>query len=170
VNHNYRGPLRQSQISIKDSMLILQEPICGSTSYTHLQLVPHKLHNILLIAFHTNAIGGHLNSYRTLHRLCLRFYWPGMWGYIRRMCLACPGCTLFNPNRGKSSELVYKFPIKAPFLVIHFNAYVAGRHAGFEGSDAYLIGTCGMCSFACMEPVTKPSATTFASAIMCILL
>jgi hypothetical protein len=170
VNHNYPGPLRQSQILIKDGMLILHEPICGSTSYTRLQLVPQELHNILFIAFHTNAIGGHLNAYRTLHRLRLRFYWPGMYSYIKRMCLACPGCALSNPNRGKSSELVYDFPIEAPFLVIHFDAYIAGKHAGFEGSDAYLIGACGMCGFACMEPVTNPSATTFASVIMRILL
>ncbi len=74
VNHNYRGPLPQSQISIEDSMLILKEPICGSASYTHLQLVPRELCNILFIAFHTNAIGGHLNAYRTLHRLRLSFY------------------------------------------------------------------------------------------------
>jgi hypothetical protein len=78
VNHNYCGPLWQSQILIKDGMHILQEPICGSTSYTCLQLVPRKLHNILFITFHTNAIGGHLNAYRTLHCLRLCFYWPGM--------------------------------------------------------------------------------------------
>jgi len=86
------------------------------------------------------------------------------------MCSACPGCALSNPSRAQSSELVYNFPIKAPFLVIHFDAYVAGKHVGFKGSDAYLIGACGMCSFACMESVTNPSATTFASAIMRILL
>ncbi len=151
-------------------MLILHEPVCGSTSYARLQLVPRELHNILFIPFHTNAIGGHLNAYRTLHQLRLCFYWPGMYGYIKSTCLACPGCALSNPTRGKSSELVYNFPIEAPFLVIHFNAYVAGKHAGFEGSDAYLIGACGMCGFACMEPITNPSATTFASAIMRILL
>jgi hypothetical protein len=78
VNHNYRGPLCQSQISIEDGMLILHKLICGSTSYTCLQLVPQEMYNILFIAFHTNAIGGHLNVYRTLHRLRLRFYWPAM--------------------------------------------------------------------------------------------
>jgi hypothetical protein len=93
-----------------------------------------------------------------------------MYAYVKRMCQACPGCMLSNPTCGKSSELVYNFPIEAPFLVIHFNAYSAGKHSSFEGSDVYLIGCCGMCSFACMEPVTKPSATTFASAIMKILL
>ncbi len=86
------------------------------------------------------------------------------------MCQACPGCALANPTRSKSSELIYNFTIKAPFLVMHFNAYAAGTHADFEGSECYLIGCCGMTSFACMEPITNASATTFASAIMKMLL
>ncbi len=170
VNHNFCGPLRQSLISVKDDMLIFREPISGCDSYTCLTLVPRELYNILFVAFHANPIGVHLNAYRTLHRLRLRYYWPGMYAYVKRMCLACPGCALSNPTRGKSSKLVYNFPIKAPFLVIHFDAYAAGKHSGFKGSDVYLIGCCGMCSFACMEHVTNPSATTFASAIMKILL
>ncbi len=66
------------------------------------------------------------------------------------MCQACPGCALANPTRSKSSELIYNFPIEAPFLVMHFDAYAAGHHASFEGSDCYLIGCCGLSSFACM--------------------
>jgi hypothetical protein len=147
-----------------------KQQICGSTSYTRLQLAPQELHSILFIAFHTNAIGGHLNVSRMLHHLRLHFYWPVMFAYVKCMWQACPGCALSNPHCGKSSELVYNFPIEAPFLVMHFDAYVAGKHAGFERSDAYLISCCGMCSFTCMEPITNPSSTTFASAIMCIIL
>jgi hypothetical protein len=170
VNHNYCGPLHQSQILIKDGMLILHKPICGSTLYTCLQLVPQEMYNILFIAFHTNAIGGYLNIYHTLHRLCLCFYWPAMYAYVKQMCLACPGCALFNPNCGKSSELFYNFPVEAPFLMMHFDAFAAGKPAGFKGSDVYLIDCCRTCNFACMEPVSNPSSTTFASAIMRILL
>ena len=60
-----------------------------------------------------------------------------MYAYIKRMCQACPGCALANPTISKSSELVYNFPVKAPFLVMHFDAYAAGKHAGFEGSECY---------------------------------
>ncbi len=162
--------MHQSQILVEDSMLILNEPICSSTSYTRLQLISRELLNILFIAFHTNAIGGHLNVYPKLHCLRLRFYWPGMYVYVKQMCQACPGCMLSNPSHGKSSELVYNSLIKALFLVMHFNAYVASKHAGFKGSDAYLIGCCWMCSFSCMEPITNPSSTTLASAIIRILL
>jgi hypothetical protein len=58
VNHNYRGPLHQSQISIEDGMLILHEPICGSTLYMRLQLVPQEMYNILFIAFTQMPLAG----------------------------------------------------------------------------------------------------------------
>jgi hypothetical protein len=77
---------------------------------------------------------------------------------------------LANPTLSKSSELIYNFPVKAPFLVMHFDAYAAGKHAGFEGLECYLLGCCGMTGFSCMEPIANASATTFASAIMKILL
>jgi hypothetical protein len=93
-----------------------------------------------------------------------------MYAYVKQMCNACPSCALSNPNRSKSLELVYGFPIEALFLVMHFDAYSAGKHSGFEGSEVYLIGCCGMCGFTCMEHVANPSATTFASAIMKIQL
>jgi hypothetical protein len=86
------------------------------------------------------------------------------------MCAACPGCNLANPTQSKSSKLIYDFPIEAPFLVLHVDAYMAGRHSGFEGSETYLIACCGMCTFGALEPVTGANATTFASAIMKIQL
>jgi hypothetical protein len=89
VNHNFRGPLRHSLISVEDDMLIFREPISGSDSYRRLTLVPRGLYNILFIAFHANPIGGHLNAYPTLYRLRLRYYWPGMYAYVKRMCHAC---------------------------------------------------------------------------------
>ncbi len=99
VHYSYRHPIRQSLIMIEDDMLIFREPIRGSTSYTPLQIVPSGLHDIVFIAFHSNPIGGHLNSYRTLHRLRLRYHWPEMYSFIKHMCNACPGCALSNPTR-----------------------------------------------------------------------
>jgi len=71
ISLNYRGPLRQSQIVIEDGMLIYHEPMRGGSSYTRLQLVPSEFYNIIYIAFHSNAIGGHFNAYRTLHHIRL---------------------------------------------------------------------------------------------------
>ena len=170
VNHNYRAALRQSQIVIEDDMLIFREPVRGGSSYTRLQLVPAEFYNIIFVAFHSNAIGGHLNAYRTLHRIRLRYYWPGMYSYIKRMCNACPGCALANPTKSKSSELVYNFPIEAPFLVLFIDAYSAGKHSSFDGSEVYLVACCGMTGFASMEPIQHANSKNFASGIMKIQL
>jgi hypothetical protein len=171
INYNYHAALRKSLLVLEDDMLIYHELLAGGHgSYTCLQLVPREFHNILFIAFHTNPIGGHLNSYPTLHCLRLRYYWPGMYLYVKRMCAACPGCALSNPIKSKSSKLVYNFPIKAPCMVMHVGVYMAGAHSGFKGSETYIVACYGMCSFGTLEPVTGANATTFASAIMKIQL
>jgi hypothetical protein len=139
VNYNYQAALNQSLLVIEDDMLILREPVHGGSSFTCLQLVPNKFYNIIFVAFHSNAIDGHLNAYRTLHRIRLHYYWPGMYSYIKRMCNACPGCALANPTKSKSSELVYNFPIEMTFLVLFIDAYSAGKHSSFDGSETYLI-------------------------------
>jgi hypothetical protein len=170
VHYSYRQPLRQSLIVIEDEMLIFREPIRGSTSYTRLQLVPSGLHDIVFIAFHSNPIGGHLNAYRTLHRLRLQYHWPEMYSFIKRMCNACPGCALSNSTRSISLELVYHFPIEASFRVLFVDGYNAGKHSGFEGSEAYLIAECGMTGFSVMEPIQHATSSSFASGIMKIQL
>ena len=81
-----------------------------------------------------------------------------------------PDCSLSNPAKRVSSELVYNFLVQAPFVVLHYEAYKAGNHKIFEGHDCYLIGCCGMTAVAFVEPISQPSAKMFASAIMKILL
>ncbi len=136
VHYCYCQPLHQSQIVIKDNMLIYREPIRRSHSYMRLQIVPKALFGIVFVAFHSNPIGGHFNAYCILHRLRLCYFWMEMYSYIKKMCQACPGCALSNPGRRTSSELVYHFPIEAPFCVLLVDAYKAGDHASFEGDEA----------------------------------
>ena len=127
INFNYCTALWHLHITVKEGILIYCKPIAGSASYACLQLVPSEFFNIIFIAFHTNPISGHFNTYHTLHCMCLRFYWPGMYKYIKQMCRACPGCNLANPTNSKSTELVYNFPIEAPMMVLHIDGYFAGK-------------------------------------------
>ena len=170
VHYAYRHALRHFHIVIEDNMLILHKPIRGSASYTRLQIVPVGLRDILFVAFHSNPIGGHLNTYRTLHRLHMHYYWPEMFSYVKRMRHACLECALSNPTRGPSSELIYHFPIEAPFCVLFVNAYSAGKYSGFKGSKVYLIAACGMTGFSAMESIQHANSTMFVSGIMKIQL
>ncbi len=170
INFNYHATLCGSLIVIEDGILIYRKPLAGSDSYMRLQLVPQEFRNNLFVAFHYNPAGGHLDLYRTLHRLHLWYYWPNMYTYVKKMCAACLGCALANPTKKKSCELVYNLPIEAPFLVLHVDAYMASKHSGFEVSETYLVACCRMCTFGALEPVMGANATTFASAIMKIQL
>ncbi len=165
-NYNFHLTLQRSLIVVENDLLIYREPISHTGSYGRLTIVPKEFYNVLFVAFHTNSAGGHLNSYHTLHHLCLCSYWPRMYSYIKKMCAACPGCALANPTKGKSSKLVYNFPIKTPFWMLQTDAYSAGAHSGFKGSTYYLVGCCGMCSFGILKLVASATASTFASAIM----
>jgi hypothetical protein len=170
LNSNYCQALRQLHIKLINCILLYHEPIAGSKSYARLQLVPVVFHNIVFIAFHSNPLGGHVNVVQTFPWIRLWFYWPNMFSYISQMCNSCPGCTLTNPTCAKLRELIYNFPIEAPFLVLHINGFQAGQELGFEGSLHYLIACCSMCTFAVMEPVANANTTTYASAIMKIIL
>jgi hypothetical protein len=72
--------------------------------------------------------------------------------------------------RGKLRELMYNFPIEAPFMVLHIDGYQAGKESGFKGSLHYLIACCSMCTFAAMEPIANANAMSYAAAIMNIIL
>ena len=63
-----------------------------------------------------------------------------MYAYVKRMCNACPSCALSNTTRGKSSELVYGFPIEALFLVMHIDTYSAGKNSGLRDPRSTLLG------------------------------
>jgi hypothetical protein len=93
-----------------------------------------------------------------------------MYSYIKQMYAPCPGCTLANPTKSKSSEPVYNFPIEAPLLVLFLDEYSAGKHSSFDGFETYLVACCGMLSFASMDPVRHANSKNFASAIMKIQL
>ena len=166
----YRHPARQGHFCVKDGLLYMKEIFQHDIKYVHLRIVPASLQNIIFVAFHANPIGGHLDSFRTFHRIRQRYFWPGMYQYCKRLIKACPGCSLSNITQSRSSDLVYSFPIEAPMRVLFLDVYAAGVEFNFDGTKHYLIGACGMCSFAICEATPEQTATAFASALMKIWL
>jgi hypothetical protein len=170
----YRQPLHQSQIVIKDNMLIYHKPIRASSSYTWLQIVSKALFNIVFVAFHSNPIGGHFNAYRTLHCLHLCCFWPEMYSYIKRCAKLVPAVHFLIQVVALCPNLSIAFPSKHHFgssMWMHtVDAYKVGNHASFEGDAAYVIACCGMTGFAAIEPVKHATSQTFASAVIKIQL
>ena len=122
--------------------------------------------NIIFVAFRANPIGGYLNAYRTYHRVRQRYFWPGMFQYIKRMCQICPCCSLSNPTKNRSADLAYSFLIETPLRVLFVNIYVAGAEFNSVGTKQSLIAACGMTSFAIAEDTAEQNSTVFAAALM----
>ncbi|KAL7504453.1 hypothetical protein ACHAXN_002097, partial [Cyclotella atomus] len=167
ISFIYRPYLRQGQMAITDNgMLVIYEQLQGSDDMVELQVVPKPLQNIVFCAFHANPIGGHFNSFRTFHRIRLRFFWPRMFTYIEKLCKQCAGCRLANPGINKSSELVYNFPVTEPMAVVHLDAYSAGSLKTYDGVSSYLVAACNMTTFGNMEGIEHADSTSFAAALM----
>jgi hypothetical protein len=136
LHHIYRQPIRSSLITSEDGILYIHERLYQHESPAiKLRIVPAKLRNVIFAAFHGNPIGGHFNAARNFSRLRLRFFWPEMYKYCKRMCDACPGCRLGNLTTSRRRELIYSFPMDAPMLVLHIDGYQAGRIEGFDESQ-----------------------------------
>jgi hypothetical protein len=119
-----------------------------------------EFYSIIFVAFYSNAVGGYLNAYHTLHCICLHYYWPRMYSYIKQKCSSCPSFPLTNPTKSKYLELVNNFPIEAPFLVLFVDAYSEEKHTSFDGFEIYLVAFCDMTGFVSMEPIQHANFKT----------
>ena len=55
-------------------------------------IVPRAFRNRVLSLGHDCIMAGHLGIRKTLDRILLNFYWPGMFGDVRRFCKSCDIC------------------------------------------------------------------------------
>ena len=149
---------------------MLKEQVGHQFVYQIMRVVPRDLRNIVFIVFHSNPIGGYYGLHQTIVSLRLCFFWPKLCTYCTKMIVSCVGCRLANAKICPSRELAWKFPTNAPVTVLHVDRYQVGASVKFAGDKGFLITACGMCTFTIAEPVSKPSAKTYAQALMMIML
>ncbi|KAJ1189294.1 hypothetical protein NDU88_006042, partial [Pleurodeles waltl] len=58
---------------------------------------------------------GHLGRDKTEEAVLQRFYWPGIYGDIRRFCQNCQKCQLYNPVTQPPAPLQPLPVIETPF-------------------------------------------------------
>ena len=171
VHYAYRQPLRQGYIQQENGILYMMDPIPNSTQLFKLQIVPESLRNTVFTAFHVNPLGGHLSAYYTVSKLRCRYFWPYMYKYVVRMIRRCAACLANNASSRCRSELVYSFPVDAPFKVIHADVYLPGDTQSYDGARGFMIVMDHMSSFVIMEPLSGAlNSTAFAKAIGKVML
>ncbi len=166
----YRAPIRQSQMKWENKRLLLFEPIANTTKTVRLTIVPTDLRHHVFAAFHANPLGGHLSLYYTLHRIRLRYHWPHLYSYVKQNINDYVACVLRNGSTRSSFEFLNKFPILAPFLTVHADAWVPGKTMSFDGYTGLMIVVCHMTGFASIKPIKDMNSSSFAKAVCTILL
>jgi hypothetical protein len=169
IHYTYRAPMRASQLKWEDERLVLHEPVAHSNNTVRLTVVPKDLRRHVFSAFHANPLGGHYSLYYTLHRIRLRFHWPNMFKYIKNLIDSCAGCLLKNGARA-ASEILYSFPVIAPFMTVHADVWVPGKTMSFDGFVGLMIIMCHMTGFAAIQPLRELNSTSFAKSVYTILL
>jgi hypothetical protein len=170
VHSIYRSAVRNSKLKWENKRIVLYEPIANSMNNIRLTIVPLELRKHLFTAFHVNPIGGHFSLYYTLHQIRLRFHWPNMYTYLKRNIDDCVACVLQNGGTRASSELLYPFPLSAPFMAVHADAWVTGETESFNGFTGLMIVVDHMTGFAAIEPIKEMNSSSFARSVYVILL
>eukprot|EP00957_Ditylum_brightwellii_P181024 13790585-Ditylum_brightwellii.AAC.1 len=81
----------------------------------------------------------------------------------------CAACTLSHRTR-PHSELLYTFPVDAPFITVHADAWVPGKTVSFDGHTCLMIVMCNLTGFVAIEPLSTVNAQEFARSIFTIML
>ena len=135
-----------------------------------LRITPNDIRNIIFLSFHSNPIGDHYSFYDTFHHICLQYFWPGMYAYLKLMRHLCAGCGLANSFGRLSNELVYSFPMDAPFKVICGDIYKAGDIKAYNGESALFIIQDMLSGYAIIEELTELNSAAFIRVAMKVLL
>ena len=79
-------------------------------------VVPHKFRQQVLQIGHETLLSGHQGTKKTLQRIMLNFYWPGISGEVKRFCASCDICQrTINKGNVKRAPLQKMPIINTPF-------------------------------------------------------
>ena len=74
------------------------EDVHDGLRYVARVVVPEAYRNEILRVAHTIPLAGHMGSTKTLNRIEVHFFWPGISLDVRKFCATCPQCQLVARN------------------------------------------------------------------------
>jgi hypothetical protein len=93
-----------------------------------------------------------------------------MYTHLNRNIDDCVACVLRNGGTPASLELLYSFPLSAPFMAVHTNAWIPGKTESFDGFTGLMIVVEDMTGFVAIEPIKEMNLSSFARSVYVILL
>ena len=108
-----------------------------------------------------------MGEYKTLYRIRMRFFWPGLREEIKKWVAACAHCVSYNVWRTRSSELHFSWPIIVLFWIIHVDLWSPGLTEDSSGHKIYLLNCmCALTQFIVSSITTNTDSCTLAQVFM----
>ena len=86
--------------------LILVKPIFLDKRFIGLIAVPTGLRRLICSHYHCGPSGGHMGEYKTLFRIRMRFYWPGIRNDVKLWVKNCTHCTAYDVWRNRKISIL----------------------------------------------------------------
>jgi hypothetical protein len=163
---SYHSPLHDKHINWEPQHLMYTKPIKGSQNGLILIIVPSKHRRTIFDIYHGTPVDGHLDRYKTLYRLHLRFFWPRLCYYVEEVIKECPHCALTNSHLQTASELMYSWPLGSPFAILHVDLWKPGDTIDSDDHISLMHCMGNMTQFVNMVPTTDIHAHTLAKILM----
>ena len=167
VHADYRLPLRENRIVLQSNRLVLLRPVPGTNRSLALIIVPSSLRDLMFRAYHAAPSAGHMDAYKTIHRLRLRFFWPALSAFVRVAIRRCPHCVLANSTKNDAASLMYSFPLSEPFYLVFGDLWTPGVTSPNASPEYWLIVVEDITGVAIPVHVgTDPHASSLAALFM----
>ena len=162
----YRTAISRNQIELLSGRLVYYEQISFANKRIYRIVVPLSLCRNFFILMHASHVTGHMDKYKTLYRIRLRFFWPRMHADIKEWTQQCPNCILICRWRRRGQELMFSWPNSSPFAIIHVDLWSPGHMTDHNGYIALMNTMCDMTQFVVVVPVPDETSATLVSHLM----
>ena len=164
---SYHSKLKEGTIVFWNQKLVYTKCIFPNKKYIALIVVPQELRQRIFDHFHSGPSGAHMGEYKTLFRIRLRFFWPGLRQDIKGMIKSCAHCNAYDHWKSRRNELYFSWPITTPFYIMHLDLWHPGKTATYTSKHGMLLNCmCDMSQFVVSIIADNASASHLAKLYM----
>jgi hypothetical protein len=132
VHSAYRDYICRDCIALVNHRLVVFQSVQNNQELLMLIVVPASLRRSVFSAYHASPAAGHMGVYKTLHHICLQFFWPVNRKDITDWVLQCPHCVAAKGTLCRNSELIFSWPLCCPFYILHVDLWAPGDIANYR--------------------------------------
>lgn len=126
------------------------------------EVVRKNHRNAIIQEYHATPTAGHLGVFKTHRRVCLRYYWPGMFKDIQTHIKSCDTCSAYKHSTKATLGLMGKPKVcSRPFQVVSVDL-VGPLPRSTSGYTFLLVVTCCFSKFTLLFPLRRATSANVA--------